>query len=347
MAELAIKAAGLVTAVGFNAPASLAAMRAGVSGVKQSHLWHAPSGKHLKAAKVNLPQWWEGLGKLAELVAPAIGECLAAAAPARADGIPLLLCVPEPSRPFRPQGLEEALVAEVEGRLEARFHPSTRVVAHGQVSVARALREAQRLLSTQRVTCCIVAGVDSLLNPRMVKAFVDKRRVLAPDNSNGFIPGEAAGALLVAPAGRQSEGELRLLGLGLAHEEAGVDSEDPLRGDGLTNAIKRALAEARLSLFDVAWRITDLNGEHYKFKESAFAAARLQRRPKDVLFDLWHPIEYIGEVGAAIGPCVLAWALHAGQKGYAPGDVALCHFGSDEGERAALVVKYEERSSPR
>jgi 3-oxoacyl-[acyl-carrier-protein] synthase-1 len=345
--DLAIKGSGLVTAVGFNAPASLAAMRAGVSGVKQSHLWHAPSGKYLKAAKVNLPQWWEGLGKLAELVAPAIGECLQAAAPVPANTIPLIICVPEPSRPFRPSGLDEALLAEVESRLETRFHPATRLIARGQVSVALALREAQRLLSTQRVPCCIVAGVDSLLSPRMVKAYVDKRRVLAPDNSNGFIPGEAAGALLVVPAGRHPGGELRLLGLDLAHEKAGIESEEPLRGDGLTEAIKRALAEGGLTLFDVAWRITDLNGEHYKFKEAAFAAARLQRKPKDVPFDLWHPIEYIGEVGAAIGPCMLAWALHAGQKGYAPGDVALCHLGSDDGERAALVVRYEDRKGMR
>lgn len=345
MVDLAIKASGLVTSVGFNAPAALAAMRAGVSGVKQSHLWHAPSGKYLKAAKVPLPQWWEGPGKLAELVAPAIDECLRVAAPVATASIPLLLCVAEPTRLYRAQGPQEVLVAEVESRLETRFHPATQVVARGQVSAAFALREAQRLLSTQRVPCCIVAGVDSFLNPKLVKEYVKRRRVLAPDNSNGFIPGEAAGALLVVPAGRQHGGELRLLGAGLTREKASIQSEEPLRGDGLTQAIKQALAEAGLTLFDVAWRITDLNGEHYKFKEAAFAAARLQRKPKDVLFDLWHPSEYLGEVGAAIGPCVLAWALHAGQKGYAPGDVTLCHFGNDEGDRAALVVRYTERSS--
>jgi 3-oxoacyl-[acyl-carrier-protein] synthase-1 len=221
MVSLAVKASGLVTAVGFNAPATLAAMRAGLSGVKESHLWHAASGQRLKAAKVALPQWWEGLGKLAELVAPAIGECLAAAAPAPADSIPLLLCVAETSRPFRTQGVEQHLVAEVESRLEVRFHPATQLIAHGQASIAFALKEAQRILSTQRVACCIVAGVDSLLNPRTVRELVHRRRVLAPDNSNGFIPGEAGGAVLVVPAGRQREGELPLLGLGTAQEKTG------------------------------------------------------------------------------------------------------------------------------
>ncbi|MBZ4418136.1 hypothetical protein [Myxococcus sp. RHSTA-1-4] len=347
MVSLAIKASGLVTAVGFNAPASLAAIRAGLSGIKESHLWHAPSGTYLKAAKVALPQWWEGLGKLAELVAPAIGECMEAAAPTPADSIPLLLCVAEPTRPFRTEGLEQCLVAEVESRLDVRFHPATQVIARGQASVAFALQEAQRILSTQRVAGCVIAGVDSLLNPRTVKEYVNRRRILTPDNSNGFIPGEAGGAVLVVPAGRQVGSELRLLGLGVARERATIHSEEPLRGEGLTAAVKAALQEAGLTLFEVAWRMTDVNGEHYKFKEAAFVAARLQRKAKDVPFDLWHPIEYVGEIGAAIGPCVLAWALHAGQKRYAPGEVALCHFGSDEGERAALVVKYEERSNPR
>jgi 3-oxoacyl-[acyl-carrier-protein] synthase-1 len=221
------------------------------------------------------------------------------------------------------------------------------VIARGQASVAFALQEAQRILSTQRVACCIIAGVDSLLNPKTVKEYVDRRRVLAPDNSNGFIPGEAGAAVLVGSSGHQPGGELRLLGVGVAQERATIHSEEPLRGEGLTAAVKAALKDAGLTLFEVAWRITDLNGEHYKFKEAAFVAARLQRKAKDVPFDLWHPIEYVGEVGAAIGPCALAWALHAGQKRYAPGEVALCHFGSDEGERAALVVKYEERRSPR
>jgi 3-oxoacyl-[acyl-carrier-protein] synthase-1 len=54
---------------------------------------------------------------------------------------------------------------------------------------------------------------------------------------------------------------------------------------------------------------------------------------------MWHPIEHLGEVGAAILPCLLAWAAHAMREGYAPGGRALCHVGSDTGERAALVVR--------
>jgi 3-oxoacyl-[acyl-carrier-protein] synthase-1 len=91
------------------------------------------------------------------------------------------------------------------------------------------------------------------------------------------------------------------------------------------------------------FRITDLNGEHYKFKEMTLAMVRYQRKPKPKLFDLWHPIEHIGDVGAAIGPLVLGVALHAGQKGYGNGPTVLCTFGNDDGERAAAVVTYHRR----
>ena len=94
----------------------------------------------------------------------------------------------------------------------------------------------------------------------------------------------------------------------------------------------------------MAYRLTDLSGEHYKFKEAAFVAGRLNSGERDVPLDLWHPIEYLGEIGAAILPCLLAQAMHAAREQYAPGPLALCHVGSDTGERAALVVSLQRRN---
>jgi 3-oxoacyl-[acyl-carrier-protein] synthase-1 len=69
---------------------------------------------------------------------------------------------------------------------------------------------------------------------------------------------------------------------------------------------------------------------------------RLERKPKPKLFDLWHPAEFIGDPGAAIGPMVLAIALDAGRRGYAIGPGTLCTFGNDSGERACVVTEYGE-----
>ncbi len=128
----------------------------------------------------------------------------------------------------------------------------------------------------------------------------------------------------------------------MAQEIATIDSEEPLRAEGLTGAIREAFQEAGLTIQQTHYRIADLNGEHYKFKEMTLAMGRFHRRPTGKLFDVWHPIEYIGDVGAAIGPIALGWAWHAGRKRYGNGPTVLCTLSNDDGARAAVVVHYRE-----
>jgi 3-oxoacyl-[acyl-carrier-protein] synthase-1 len=347
MAGLAIKACGLVTSVGFNAAASLAAIRSGIRGVRETNLWDAQSGTYLAAGKVSLPQWCVGIGKLAELAAPAISECFSAANPVWPNEIPVLLGVAPHERPFRPTDLDNEILAEVEHRLRVRLHPASRVIARDHVSAVVALREAENIIDNGQAECVVVAAVDSLLQQDLVEHYIAKRRLLTPNNSNGFSPGEAGSAVLVVPARGKRSGELRILGMALAQETATIESDEPLQADGLTRAIHGAFNDGSVAYDDLHYRITDLNGEHYKFKEMTFAMIRFQRKPKPRLFDLWHPIEFTGDVGAAIGPIVLSVARHAGHKGYGVGPTILCTFGNDNGERAAMVVSYsvEQRAS--
>jgi len=341
MPGLAVRAAGMVTSVGFNGATSCAAMRAGIRRVRPTNLWDKRSGQFLPAGRVSLPHWWVGLGKLAEMAAPAIQECLTAAGPVSSQRIPLLLGVSAPDRPFRFAGLDAEILGEISRRLGCELHPASRVVPRDHVATVVALREAAELMANDKVPCVIIAGVDSLVEQDLVEYYLKQRRILTQKNFNGFSVGEAAGALLVVPAEGSPRGTLKVLGMGLARESATIDSEDPLRAEGLTQAIRSAFLESDTTYEDVQYRITDLNGEHYKFKEMALAMVRFQGKPKGRLFDLWHPIEYIGDVGAAIGPIVLAVALHAGQKGYGSGPTVLCTLGNDNGERAAMVVRYE------
>jgi 3-oxoacyl-[acyl-carrier-protein] synthase I len=337
----------MVTAVGFNSPMSCSAMRGGIRNVNKANLWDRESGEFINAGKVYLPQWWVGLGKLAELVAPAVHECLVAAQPLSPTSIPILLGIASPDRPFRFAGLEEQILQETECRLGFQFHPRSRVIARDHVSVVVALQEAQQIIGRGQAANCIVAAVDSFLQQDLVEYYLAQRRILTPVNSNGFSPGEAGSAMLVSPTERSPAGALEIVGMGMANEKATIESEEPLRGDGLAQAVGMALDAAGLAIEDVDYRITDLNGEHYKFKEMVFAMMRYQRRSRSKLFDLWHPIEYLGEVGAAIGPIALGVALDAGEKGYGIGPKVLCTFGNDNGERAALIVNYREKDQRR
>jgi 3-oxoacyl-[acyl-carrier-protein] synthase-1 len=340
MLPLAITACGLVTATGLNGPASLAAIRAGVRAVKQTNLWDPESGTYLAAGKAPLPQWWVGLGKLADLAATSILECLQHAQPASPESIPVLLGLPAHDRPFRLAHLDDEILSEIEHRLEFSLHPASHVVARDHVSAAAALREAADLIERGEARYVVVAAVDSLLVHDLKNYYLAKRRLLTPGNSNGFSLGEAGCAVLATASDDGNAGKLEILSASLGRETATIESEHPLKAVGLTEAIRNALCEARLTMDEIDYRLADLNGEHYKFKEMALAISRFARAARPDPFDIWHPIEYVGDVGAAIGPLLLAVALDAGRKEYGPGPASLCTLASDEGERAALVLRY-------
>jgi 3-oxoacyl-[acyl-carrier-protein] synthase I len=158
----------------------------------------------------------------------------------------------------------------------------------------------------------LIAATDSLLSGPTLSAYEAAGRLLTDTHSNGFMPGEAAGAVLLGLPGAGPE--LRCTGIGFGVEHAHIDSGEPLRAEGLTHAIKQALADAHLQMHDIDYRIADVSGEQYYFKEAALALSRTLRQRKEA-FDLWHPAECTGETGAAAGIALLALADAACRKG--------------------------------
>src|SRR5262245_18450980 len=183
MSALAIKGCGMVTAVGFNAPASCAAMRAGIRNVNETNLWDEDSGTYLAAGKIPLPHGWVGEGKLAALVAPAIFECFEAAKPVRAEGIPVLLGVAPDTRPCRYAELDTQILNEIEHRLGFALHHASRVIPRDHVSSVVALHEADCLIASKTAPSAIIAGVDSLLKHDLKDYYLSKRRLLTPKHS--------------------------------------------------------------------------------------------------------------------------------------------------------------------
>jgi 3-oxoacyl-[acyl-carrier-protein] synthase I len=335
MNHVSIIAAGMLTGVGSNAPASCAAIRAGINNFSDSRFLDK-GGEWVIGSRVTLEQPWRGLPRLVHMVVPAIKECLAHIGNARPEEIALLLCVAEKDRPGRLEGLDEQLFQDVQAELAVQFHPRSGVIARGRVGGAIGLDAARRLMDQEGVALCIIAGVDSYFETATLEVYEEKNRLLTSTNSNGFIPGEGGAAILVSPFSRTVPG-LVCLGIGRGVEQATLDSDLPLRADGLVRAIKAAFAEAGRGFEDVDYRLTDANGEQYWFKEAALAETRILRVRKE-MFDIWHPADCIGEMGAAAAPSVIAVALAAQEKHYSPGHGVLCHFACDRGERVALML---------
>jgi 3-oxoacyl-[acyl-carrier-protein] synthase-1 len=336
MNPVAIERTGLVTSVGLSAPASCAAFRAKVSNPSETRFIDQ-NGEWIMAHQVELEQPWRGLTKLAKMAALAIGEVLEDVPEADRAKLPLLLCVAEAERPGRMAGLDDQLFLAIQEELGIDFAPQSAIIAQGRVGVAVALAQARKLIAEQPGSRVLIVATDSLLTWPTLSHYDRADRLLREDNSNGFMPGEGAGALLVG-AGTGQAGELLCTGVGFGKEAAHIDSEQPLRAEGLTQAVKAALADAGCQMHHMDYRITDLSGEQYYFKEAALALGRILRVRKEE-FDLWHPAECTGETGAAAGVAIIAQALAAAQKRYGRGPNVLAHTANDAGQRAALCLQ--------
>jgi 3-oxoacyl-[acyl-carrier-protein] synthase-1 len=332
---LALGGVGMVTSVGLNAAATCAAIRAGVRNMSETSFVGA-SAEPLMAAQVSLPRPWRGRTKLVKMLSAAIRDCVSDLPEEDREGLPLLVGMAEHDRPGRLESLDETFVEEVESETKLRFSPrATGVVALGRVSGLVALERVRTLLLNDGFARVLVAGVDSLLVRTSLSALLDEDRLLTSENSNGFIPGEAAACVSVEPASTNSP-TVACVGMGVAEEQVTIRSGEPFRAEGLTRAIVSALADAGIDLAACGLRLTDLSGEHYYFRETALALSRILRR--EGARELWHPAECVGEVGAAIGPILLGYAAIAARKDYLPGPHVLVHASADGGLRAAACL---------
>lgn len=337
-AALAVCGTGLVTAVGTSAPATWAAMRAKLANPSETRFADS-DGEWIMAHQVSLEQAWRGREKLARMAMLAIDEALERIPRSQWPEIPLLLCVAEPARPGRTEGLDDRLLLEIQAGLYVRFHATSATVAGGRAGVAVAMSRSRELISRGQTPLVLVVAVDSLVCWPTLRQYERESRLLTSANSNGFMPGEGAGALLVGQPGERDA--LVVTGIGFGVEPAHLYSDEPLRADGLSFAIKAALADAGIQMKDVNFRITDLSGEQYYFKEATLALSRTLRHRKEE-FDIWHPAESIGECGALAGASVVVMADSACRGSVAKSSTVLAHFSSDAGQRAAMVCRWTQ-----
>lgn len=334
--SLVIIKSGMTSAVGLSAPATCAAIRCGIDNVQETRFLDS-GGEWIMGSSVPLTKPWRGQSRMIRLIEPSIRECFSDLDPSDARHIPLLLCVPEYDRPGRLDGLDASLFDAVGEASGLNFNKNSRIFFNGCVGGIQAVREAFALIFNKRQPYCIIAGVDTFLTAKTLKAYEEKDRLLTSSNSDGFIPGEGAAAVLVGAGGKRGQWELTIRGIGFGKESSTIDSEEPLRADGMVQAFKGAFSTSGLSMRDMSFRITDANGEQYKFKEGDLAVTRTLRDHQGEI-DIWHPAECIGEVGAATVPFILGVAEAAARKGYSRGKNVLCHFSNDNGDRAAMVL---------
>jgi len=340
-------ALGASTPVGRDAWSSAAAVRAGVAGFRQHPYMLDKTGEPMRVAAA---PWLDlealtGIDRLQALLFAAVDQ---AAAPLmqRADVAPrLALAVGLPAaRPGLDADLQARLIERIAKRY-GRLLTSHALFACGHAASLVALDAALHKLQSRDLDACIVAGVDSYLEPETLEWLEDGDQFHGAgplNNAWGFVPGEGAGAVLLfsdptAQAfGTSGASGTNVLGSGLAFEPKSIKSPHVCIGEGLTAAWRAALATLppdRL-ISDI---YCDMNGEPYRADEFGFAGLRV-RESFVSLSSFSAPADCWGDVGAAGGSLHLVLAAAANTKGYALGETTLIWASSESGERAAVLL---------
>ncbi len=295
------------------------------------------SGKPLLVAQLPLDDQW-GPERLAALIQYAIADCNDPDAPIDADSTALILIAAERGRPYTGTEQYNSLYRKVEEQFGAPFQAGSAVFPQGRAGIGDALIHAQNLLTAGGVKHVLLVGADCLLDSDTIRYFLEQERILCPANSNGFIPGEAAAALLLSLADGNSSG-LHIAGASAATEQALIDGVIPNRAAGLTTAIRSALQIAGVKQSALEFRMSDQNGEQFYAKEAANAFVRIMLKD-GVGLPVLHIADSIGETGAAAPVATLAYLSSLAGMQDEPGACGLVHFASDDGRRSAIVVDY-------
>lgn len=334
-APLRVVAGGICCAVGYEAEAANCALRAGLDHFRES-AFVSRGGDPVRVACLPETDTW-GAARLGRWTGLAIAQCLAAVPPAERDAIPAMLVGPDPERPMNATRVQFETLHRVQDTLRMRFARSSRLFPGGRAALGAALAHAWQLLARGEARRVLLAGFDSYLDAATINHYLHAERLLVPGNRDGFLPGEAAAAVLLE-VGEPTAGGLHLVGLGLGEEPGRPDGSVPSRAQGLSHAIRAALAEAGIDANALEFRLSDQNGEAFFAREAANALTRAAepggRQPITLT-----TADCTGEIGAATGPLMLAWLHRLLPLPDAPGRCGLIHLASDQGARCALVVR--------
>ncbi|NHZ44604.1 hypothetical protein [Massilia aquatica] len=260
--------------------------------------------------------------------------------------IAILAIGAEPQRPGRPSScLADALAAILDDARQhgKEFHALTQFCDYGKAGIGKALAQASQLLASKDgPEYVLLAAVDSLLDAGAVESFLAEERIATDANADGFIPAEGAGAVLLTRSTAATPA-LWIEGVATAQEAWRLDSDTPLRAEGLTAAIRGAGQAANCEIASLDFHASGMTGESWYAKEVGLALARCMERKKPEFPHLM-VARSVGETGAASPLLTLAWLAGLMAHPTNPGSAGLLHFAGDNGQRTALIVRYSSHS---
>ena len=335
MTTLAIQSFGAVTAAGPNAARTMGAIHARIQLFGETKL-EGPAGDPITGALTPLAPKLRGAARVAALGIVALDEC-AVAAPESPIARPLIVCAPTPADLGAPEGeLLDRILAQAAYPID---RTRSRIIARGKEALLEALTLADAMLRGRQVPGCYLLGADSLVTPVRLRRLAADGLLVDGVNSDGFVPGEGAAALLVVPHLDRAT-KATIAGLGSARDP-GLAKGDPSTGQAIGQALRQAIADARVKAAHISVATNDLSGRYALFEELSLAAARPPLAAMRGL-KMIQPALATGEIGAASGVLSLAALTFFLERGVAD-EAAVALFTSEGAARTAAVLVREKR----
>lgn len=336
---------GACTSLGRSAPASAAALRAGVSRFCEHPFLLDQVGEPMVVARASFVEPERSDDRICILARTAAAEALATADTRwRTGRLPVILGLP-PLRPGRSHDLPERVVRAV-AEVTGQTGRSVQTIECGHAAGLLALERAVESIRSGSERLCLVGAADSYLDVDTLEWLEDRGKLHGAglrNNAWGFVPGEAASFLLLAAADGRPGPPLDLpecvvLAVASAAEACLIDTDAVCTGIGLTSAMRRVLDHLPADAC-VDELLCDLNGEPYRSDEFGFALARTADRFIDI--DRYTaPADCYGDTGAASGPLFIATQIvTAGLRAAGEKPHCLVWAGSDSGERGCALLR--------
>lgn len=351
-AQLGLTAHFVLSPVGLDAETTCAALRAHVSRLRQTDIYlPLPIGPEAEAEAPlvagcvpELDPTVQGPERLLTLALGALRGLIERASMARAElsRTGILIALPSEDEVTTAWKLRDSFMAALLARAGLREVAQERraVSLGGNAGLPSLLRTAVTWMDARSVEQCIVLGVDSHIDFGRLRALDLAYRLKSERGVDGFVPGEAAVALLVERIGPRIATRRpclsRLTLPQMADEPRPMSGDKPSTGTALSTVLRGAIASLPKGRLP-GWILCDMNGESYRGFEWGLARVRLGDHLAGRL-TIQHPADCIGDTGAACAGLLVSCATQAYLRGYAPEDAALVWTASTDGARAAMLV---------
>ncbi|HEY9101213.1 hypothetical protein [Chitinimonas sp.] len=332
--QLTVEAAGVCCSVGYNLAAATCALRAGMDHFQESE-FVTQEGAPVRVARLPDHEHW-GAKRIANWIKLAVDDCLGQMPDLDTQTIPMIVICPTQDRPLVSDDWYQDTYRFAEAAIGRRFEARSAILPGGRAGFAQALQLAANWLQEAAVERVLIVGADCYLDSASISHYLDEGRLLVPGNRDGFLPGEAAAAVLLTK--QALPGRLRVEGVGTATEAGRPDGSAPSRAIGLSQAIRGACEQAGMQPNALQFRMSDQNGEAFFAREAANAFTRVLWRSEGQPTVLT-TADCVGEIGAATGPLMLAYLSTVMQRSDGPGTLGLIHLANDDGLRGAIAVR--------